>query len=349
MADASSTRRPEPVCFFRSILDTTFFSSGDLIADRRFSYAQMLAESGDFAAAADLVTQALERVPGFVPGLELLGRFAEAAGDMPTAFGAWRQMLATDPEDRFGAELKLAAHGAVIRRAVPALAYVETLFNAYASDFDAALAQRLAYRVPQLIETMLVDMNGNDATTTVTRALDLGCGTGLMGERLRRHCSFLEGVDLSDAMIGQAVAKCIYDRVEQGELLAWLARCGTGADLVTAADVFAYLGDLKDVFVAVAKVLRPGGLFLFSVEALDGTEPCVLRSSLRYAHSETGLRDGLAMAGFDVARLDRAEIRMDQGAPIVGFIVGARRRGLPIMTEDQALPAEAAVETPKVN
>ena len=40
-----------------------FLSSGDLIADRRASYADMLFESGDHVAAADLMRQALDITP----------------------------------------------------------------------------------------------------------------------------------------------------------------------------------------------------------------------------------------------------------------------------------------------
>ena len=330
-------------------MDTTFFSSGDLIADRRFSYAQMLAESGDFAAARDLVSQALECVPDFVPGLELLGRYAEKAGELAMAFDAWRRMLTLDPADRFGAELKLVAHGALDRAAVPALHYVETLFDAYASDFDAALAQRLAYRVPQVMTDLIVDLADATNGPAFAHALDLGCGTGLMGERVRRWCSYLEGVDLSDAMVGLAIEKRIYDKAEQGELLAWLSGRGAEADLVTAADVFAYLGALDAVFAAVARVLRPDGLFLFSVEAHDGAEPCVLRHSLRYAHSEAGLRSGLGDAGFSIERLERADIRLDQGAPIAGFVVAARRQAVPALDELVALDTRGAGRKPRTN
>lgn len=308
-------------------MESILVSSGDPIADRRVCYAQMLAESGDVIAALDLLAQALELAPDFLPGLELLGRFAVAAGETSTAFETWRRMLVLDPSDRFGAELKLAAHGALEVKATPVLAYVETLFDAYACDFDAALAQRLAYKVPQIIEDMLSGLGAAGTDPAFVHALDIGCGTGLMGERLRRRCSYLEGVDLSEAMVRQAESKRIYDRAERGELLAWLGAHAGEVDLVTAADVFAYLGDLTSVFAAVARVLLPGGLFVFSVEAHDGPEPLMLRPSLRYAHSEARLCDGLAAAGFDVVTCNRADIRLDQGEPIVGFIVCARRRG----------------------
>ncbi len=332
-------------------MDTILFSSGDPTADRRISYAQMLAENGDHLAALDLVAQALELAPDFLPGLELMGRYAESAGRMSAAFDVWRRMLALDPTDRFGAELKLAAHGALERREVPALAYVETLFDAYASDFDAALAQRLAYTVPQLIEAALARFgnDGRNGDPGFARALDLGCGTGLMGERLRRLCSHLEGVDLSEAMVAQAVRKRIYDKVEQGELIAWLGRPGPRADLATAADVFAYIGLLDTVFAAVARALLPGGLFVFSVEAHDGAEPCVLRSSLRFAHSEAGLRDGLNAAGFAVFEITRADIRMDGDAAIEGFIVTARRNGEQALDEAGLGLGAAALEIPKPN
>jgi predicted TPR repeat methyltransferase len=43
-------------------------------------------------------------------------------------------------------------------------------------------------------------------------AVDLGCGTGLMGPLLRSHVSVLEGVDLSTAMVEKARERGCYDR-----------------------------------------------------------------------------------------------------------------------------------------
>ncbi len=46
--------------------------SGDAIADRRADYARMLAESGDHAAAAELIEQALFRVSIYADGVSCL-------------------------------------------------------------------------------------------------------------------------------------------------------------------------------------------------------------------------------------------------------------------------------------
>jgi hypothetical protein len=42
-----------------------FFSSGDLMADRRFEFARDLQLKGDLPAAADLLLQAIELAPDF--------------------------------------------------------------------------------------------------------------------------------------------------------------------------------------------------------------------------------------------------------------------------------------------
>lgn len=151
-------------------------------------------------------------------------------------------------------------------------------------------------------------------------AIDLGCGTGLMGERLRPITTCLEGYDISAAMLRKAEAKRVYDKLTKADLKTIHLAPGS-ADLVTAADVFMYLGALDGLFAKVASALLPGGLFAFSVERHAGPEDFVLRASRRYAHSEACLRRLLSGAGLSLASLEREDIRMDRGEAIEGVIV----------------------------
>lgn len=302
----------------------SLLSSGDLIADRRASYAQMLFLGGDAAAAADLMVQALERVPDWPAGLDLLGRFREAAGDVAGAIEAWRSLAGRDAEGVFGATLKLAVHGAAIAPDRTEPAYVAALFDTYADDFDAALLQRLGYRVPGLIAAGLSAALTSAGMDSVAKAFDLGCGTGLMGEHLRRRVSHLVGIDLSAGMLAEARLKGIYDELSEAELNAYLAGSADTVDIVTAADVFVYCGALPPLFEGVARVLRPGGLFAFSVETHAGPEPFVLRQSLRYAHAPAATLAALAEAGFAVISAREETLREDRGAPIDGLVVVAR-------------------------
>jgi len=301
-----------------------FLSSGDLIADRRAHYAEMLFEAGDHAGAADLMQQALEIAPDWVPGLFRLGEMEEKAGRLEAAAEAWRNVLRADAEDRFGASLKLASLGLTAQPDAPPAAYVETLFDAYAPTFETALIEKLDYRVPEFLADAIVRAGGG---RSFRHAVDLGCGTGLMGERLRRSASFLEGIDLSDAMLRKAEEKRIYDRLARGDVNL-LEKSEAPADLVVAADVFVYVGSLDRAFANVAAMLEPGGLFAFSVETHETEDELVLQPSLRFTHSASYIRRLLERHGFEPLEMSKAVIRYDRGEPLTGIVAVARRAAL---------------------
>lgn len=307
------------------VLNKASYSSGDVIADRRADYARMLAEGGDAAAAADLMGQALEIVPDWAAGWDLAGGFHEKAGNVAEAIAAWRKLEALDDEGVFGAQLKLAAHGAGPAGTGTAVGYVEALFDQYAPQFEASLVGKLGYRVPDLLEQMVAEEMGRLGLVTFAKALDLGCGTGLMGERLRDRVEHLEGIDISAAMIAETARKGIYDHLQKAELVAALNARRADADLVTAADVLIYCGDLQPVLAALVPALKPGGLAAFSLEAHDGEEALFLRPSLRYAHGVQATREALVVAGLDVLRFETAILRFDRGAPITGILVVVQR------------------------
>ncbi len=293
-------------------------TSGDITADRRFAYAEGFAGDGDFAAAADLVRQALELAPQWAAGWFRLGEYCEKAGNPAEAAHAYRQSLQIAPSDRLGAALKLALiEGS---EAKPALAYAEALFDDYADKFDAALVERLGYRVPGLLKAMLDD---DLPGIRFGHVLDLGCGTGLMAGEVRDRCGHLAGSDLSARMLEKAKAKGLYDRLDKCDLLDAMA----GADnvcLIMAADVFMYLPALDAVAAAAARALAHGGHFLFSVEKNSDTDGWTLLPSRRHAHGKAYLQRLLAGNGFTVVDQREDTIRMDAGIPLTGLLWLAR-------------------------
>jgi predicted TPR repeat methyltransferase len=307
------------------VLTKAFYSSGDVIADRRADYARRLAEQGDHAAAADLMEQALEMVPDWAAGWDLAGTYHEKAGNLSGAIGAWRRLEALDDEGVFGARLKLAVHNAGPAGEGTAVGYVEALFDQYAAKFEDALVGKLGYRVPDLLDDLVNQEMARLGIAGFERALDLGCGTGLMGEKLRAKVGHLEGVDISAAMIAETARKGIYDSLQKAELVATLNARRADADLVTAADVLIYCGALQPILAALMPAMRPGGLVAFSLEAHDGDEEIFLRPSLRYAHGVDATRNALVVAGLELLRFETAVLRFDRGAPITGMLVVARK------------------------
>jgi predicted TPR repeat methyltransferase len=313
-------------------MTSTHFSSGDLIADRRADYARMFAQSGEFAEAAELMEQALEQVPGWAAGWFRLAEYAEKSGRKEAAAAALEKVMALDPTDIFGASLKLAVLGAAEAPAAPPTPYVERLFDDYAERFDTALVEKLDYTVPQTLARLVLSHAGKDAHFGLVS--DIGCGTGLFGVEIRAHAGRLEGFDLSAGMLAKAEEKQVYDHLAQADLS--LAAEASGlfteagekrADLVSAADVLMYLGDLAEVFPSVARLARPGGLFAFSVEDGGAGDAPVLRPSLRYAHPEAFIRRKMEESGFDPVAMEKSVIRQDAGQPVHGLLFLARRQG----------------------
>jgi predicted TPR repeat methyltransferase len=297
-------------------------SSGDLLADRRFGYAQAAFDEGDHAAAADLALQVLELVSDFEPAHALLGRARLAGGDREGALAAFRAALASEPEDSLGVRIELARLGALPAEEAIGEAYVRALFDEYAPRFDKHLIKNLDYRGPELIAAAVrraCALRGRPYR--FRRILDLGCGTGLVGRAFEGRFERLEGVDLSPKMLAKARKTHLYDALHEGELVRFLgATEAASADLAVAADVFVYLASLEPAFRAARRVLARDGLFAFSVQAHAG-DGFALGEDARYSHSEGYLRALAAETGFTAALFECASTRQDRGEEVPGSLV----------------------------
>jgi predicted TPR repeat methyltransferase len=302
--------------------------SGDMIADRRFAIAQDLLARGDDAGAADVLAQAIEAAPRFVPAWFALGEARDRLGQRDAAVAAYQQVCALDPEDRLGAGLHLVRLGALAPGDMPA-AYVRTLFDQYASRFDAALTEGLAYRGPAILRDRIERACAAERRPVrFAEVLDLGCGTGLAGAAMRPLAQRLIGVDLSERMIEVARGKELYDRLETGDLVEFLraeAREARRFSLIVAADVFAYLPWLPPVVAAAQGVLAPDGLLAFTAETHAG-DGVVLGEKLRYAHGAAHVRTAVTGAGLTLLALTAASTRNEAGAPVPGLVVVARAK-----------------------
>lgn len=96
--------------------------------------------------------------------------------------------------------------------------------------------------------------------------IDIGCGGGLMAEEIARLGAAVIGIDPSAASIATAQAHAtrsglaIDYRIGPGEHLPASDGC---ADVVYCVDVLEHVDDLDAVIGETARVLKPGGLYLF--------------------------------------------------------------------------------------
>ena len=308
------------------------FSSGDVIADRRADYARMLAESGDFPAAAELMEQALELAPRWTAGWFRFGEYHEKAGETDKAVAAYGKVAQLDTEGLFAAELKLAVLGAAETPEQPPSRYVEGLFDDYADRFETSLVEKLDYSVPQKLAELIGKAAEGGVFDTI---IDIGCGTGLLGVEIRAFANRLEGFDISQNMLAKAEEKRLYDHLDQADLSLEPEASGLftptlaqhRAGLVAAADVMMYLGSLETVMPLVSALLTPSGFFAFSVEDAGEEDGFVLRESLRYAHSKSYVSELLERTGFSLIEIRKTTIRKDAGKPLSGILFLAQAKG----------------------
>jgi predicted TPR repeat methyltransferase len=297
-------------------------SSGDLLADRRYEWGAGALKERDFEGAADLFAQVIERAPEWAPARLALGDALAGLGDRAGAQAAWADAVRLDPSGVLGADLKIAALGAANAPAAAPREYVRALFDEYAPRFDAHLRGALAYRGPELLLGAIeraCESTGREYW--FDRCLDLGCGTGLMAAELWKRVDSMNGCDLSPVMIECAQLSGKYSHLHVADVVDYLAANGDdSSDMVVAADVFVYIGDLEPVFSQSARVVQPQGLLAFTVQRGEGADWAV-GEDLRYAHSRAYIERLSVAHGFKVVVLDEASTRKDAGRDVPGLVV----------------------------
>jgi len=290
---------------------------GDLIAWRRYAYGKAAAKDGDWTAAAEMFAQAIERAPDWPPAWFALAEAQQELGNVAGAAAALRRTLEADPSDAQGAAARLAQLGETEPPAALPEAYVARLFDDYAPRFDKHLTENLAYRGPALIIEAL------DAAAPGRRfasALDIGCGTGLMGEVLRARVDRLTGVDLAPAMIARARGRGVYDALESAGATAYLTRSAPGAfDCIVAADALPYFGDLTPVFAGCRRALIGAGLIAFSIETFDG-DGFRLGPTMRFVHARAFVEETAAASRLKPLLVRPEWVRREGGVEAPGFV-----------------------------
>lgn len=302
-----------------------FVTSGNMTADRRYEFAQQYWKRGDLDAAADVMRQAVELAPHFAAAWFALGEIQDARGQREEAIAAFRQARDSDRDDRHGAGLHLMRLGVEQMGAMPE-AYVRTLFDQYAPEFNRALLQTLNYRGPRVVRDAVREvLTAQGREARFRRALDLGCGTGLAARAFARNATEIVGYDLSPGMIEQARQTGLYDRLEVADMVEALrGEPDGGADLIFSADSIVYLSDLAPLLGQAARVLSPDGLFACTLETHDGCG-VILGAGLRYAHSAEYVGDALATAGLKQLHLAKVSTRDESALPVPGLVVVACR------------------------
>lgn len=279
----------------------------------------ILQVKGDLLGAACCYQAAIHATPDLAEAHRNYGGLLEVSGDSAGALQHYDEALRLKPDYAEVAYVRSALRGDKTPNAAPG-DYVAALFDQYAEGFDEHLIRVLGYRAPVLLRDLFERCGGGRGL----QVFDLGCGTGLAGATFRDVAGHLAGVDLSRRMVEKARARDIYDDLMVADVVSALRESLRSWDLLVAADVLVYVGDLVPVFAAAHHALCRGGLLLFSVEQ-DATKDFVLREAGRYAHSPVYVRMLAAQHGFMVQAEEAAVLRQNLGADVPGGLYALRK------------------------
>ena len=204
-------------------------------------------------------------------------------------------------------------------------AMAAAVFDGFAESYDTNLAQ-IGNNGPAMIGQVLARL-----APAKGRVLDAGCGTGLCAPILRPYARELTGCDISVPMLEKARDKRGYDALTRSDLGAPMTLPKGPYDLIVAADVMTYFGDLSAVLRGLAGVLAPGGWIVFTLEeAADPKAPAhALAPTGRYRHQVDGAAAMLTAAGLTrPAHVLRDTLRTEFGQPVPGVALAAQKLAL---------------------
>lgn len=140
---------------------------------------------------------------------------------------------------------------------------VRDLYRDWAEGYDADVVNGLGYVAPRhaanAFAAALPDRAG--------RVLDVGCGTGLVGQELRAlgFAEQLDGLDISPQMLDSAAGKGLYDTLMEGDLTARLDIADDTYDGVVCVGTFTHGHVGPSGLRELLRITRPGGPVTFTV------------------------------------------------------------------------------------
>ena len=186
--------------------------------------------------------------------------------------------------------------------------YNRLLFDNFAPTYEQTL-QNINYQVINEITALYAPFKG--------KILDLGCGTGLLAQKIKSSDNEIDGIDISANMLEIAAAKNIYNKLINTDLIEYLEQKNS-YDLIIAADVFCYFGDLS----AVIKKCAPTKL-IFSVETNADTKSYLLQANGRYQHNPQYIADILVQNSYRQIKHHKIVLRQENGNDVIGYIYQA--------------------------
>ena len=289
--------------------------------DAHYHLALVYAGSGQNEDAIELYKKVLHQQPKHGHAHHNIATLYLSQQCPSLALTHFRKAHTLNPSNRTAEHFVASLEGK--QEAAPPKGFVKDLFDFYAQSYDHHLKQSLNYQVPHELRVLMAPYKPLGDTPWF--GIDIGCGTGLCAPAFNDIVYRLVGIDLSPKMLNKARMLGAYHRLHEGDIVEQLAKHYLNcANIVIAADVLVYFGQLTHLLAAVSHALKPGGYFVFSIEQLIEGD-WLLQPSGRYAHSRSYLEQVCAEVGLAPVDTRAVMLREHFGEPLNGLAMVFRK------------------------
>ena len=273
-----------------------------------------LKSQGKYEGALIHFFQAITLEHDFIDAHCNLADVYRCLGLLEKAIDSYSAALSIQPDNAVAQHMLSALKGQTTHS--PPMKFVEQLFDRYAPTFEYELVEKLNYSLPENLANLIVNRACGGAINSV---LDMGCGTGLFGSKIRNYCQNLYGIDISKQMLRVAEHKDIYDKLTQTDIINFLRDSETNFEYLVAADVFIYVGELSEIFRLLNSRRRGHGTFIFSTEHNEKYESHLEKSG-RYSHSKSYIERLCRDYNYSLSHFEIIRLRKEKNSFITGGI-----------------------------
>jgi len=277
-----------------------------------YHFAIVFERTGDIELAIRAYERALELDDSLAIIWNSLAQLYVKGKKFEDAIKAYENLLIHHPENHHARHMILSLSSSDVEKATKE--YIEDYFDSASDYFDEHLQNNLNYKLPKEILSLT-----SSYLKQTNKVLDLGCGTGLVAKELATLKCEIDGVDLSSKMLEIAKKKDVYSKLYQQDIYEFLLSTENRTyDMVSAADLFIYIGSLEAIFIEVSRILKDGGIFVFSTQT--GDKDFSLLKTGRFAQSENYITKIAKNSGFIEMMKNRVVIREEIGDDEIGFL-----------------------------
>ena len=140
------------------------------------------------------------------------------------------------------------------------------LYARWAKGYDQDFAADMDYVLPRHVAQQFLQHGG------AAPVLDVGAGTGLLGQALLRHLSPLDAIDLSQEMLETAAQKNVYRHLDVADVTKPITHLGRLYDGIVSSGTFTHGHVGPNAIDNLLPLARDGALFCLSINKLHWIE-----------------------------------------------------------------------------